>query len=210
MYRVLLALGLGLLAATAARADFGPPKGGKSITVDHKITTAKAYPDYAFYTIFGNGKAAKITAVKLDPKTPIEIKGAGNAGVTRVGYLVAVPKNASKAYGTEKEFHEALKIGKVEGFVQTKGRLDSTQLVKDTDKRARVLVEHKLTSIDAKNGIVLDTKKGGPAPGKPEEEAAPGVTAYTPRGGLWVAGAAAFAALTLGGLWVAGRSRRKV
>ena len=211
MSRVLLALGLGLLAASAVRADGLPPKGVKTVAVDHKITTDREYPDYDFYTVFGSSRAAKVVAVKFDPKTPIEIAGGGNFGVTRVGYLAAVPKDAAKKYDTEKEFHDALKTGKVEGLVRTKGRLESVQTVKDTDARKSVLVEHKLTSLDAKGGIVLDTKKDD-APDKKEspDEDAPGVTAYTPRGGLWVAGGAAFAAVTLGGLWAVGRTRRKV
>jgi hypothetical protein len=39
------------------------------------------------------------------------------------------------------------------------------------------------------------------------EDATPTASA---RGGVWVAGLAAFAAITLGGLWLAGRSRRKM
>ncbi len=207
MSRTLLALGMALLAAHAVRADGLPPKGAKRVVADHKITTEKEFPDYAFYTVIGKGV---VTAVKLDPKTPVEIPGAARgAGIGRNGYLVAVPKGAEKAYGSEKEFHAAIGAGKVEGQVRSKARLDSADTIKDTDKRDTITHEHKVEKVD-KDGIVLSTKRDVAAPEKKDSpDAEDGVTAYTPRGGVWVAGAASFAALTLGGLWAVGRSRRK-
>ena len=94
--------------------------------------------------------------------------------------------------------------------------------MKDTDKRDTIVKEHTFDKIDGA-AIVLITKKdeGAPEPKKDgdkkkdsddedEDPVTPGVTAYTPRGGMWMAGLAAALALTLGGTWLIGRTRRKV
>lgn len=218
MSRVLLALGLGLLAASAARADGLPPKGSKRVTLDHRFTAEKEFPDYRLFAVVGGqGAKATVTPIKLDPKTPATLPGAGrSAGIGRSGTLVAVPKDAEKNYATEKEFHEAIKLQKVDGLVRARANFDNASTLKDTDKRDTIVHEHKIEKVD-KDGITFSTKRDADAPEKkdgdkkePSDEDAPGVTAYTPRGGLWVAGVAVFAAVTLGGLWVVGRSRRKV
>ena len=72
-----------------AQADGLPPKGQKRVVVDHKITTDKEITDYTFYTVIYGGKGGpKVTEVKLDPQTPIEIPGAkrimSNAVISRL------------------------------------------------------------------------------------------------------------------------------
>ena len=127
MYRTLLVFGVGLLAATVAQADGLPPKGQKRVVVDHKITTDKEISDYTFYTVIYGGKGGpKVTEVKLDPKTPIEIPGAKRTGVGRQGWLVAVPKDAAKKYDNEKAFIEAIQKSKVEGLAPAR-RATSTR-----------------------------------------------------------------------------------
>ena len=227
MKRTFAVLVLGLLAMSGARADVAPPKGFKRVTLDNKITTDKEYPDYVFFTVIGGGKAAfggknplgaaeGVTQVKLDPKTPIVIPGAGRgAGIGRQGHLVATPKDAAKAYGSEKEFLAAVRNGKVEGMIRAKPLLDAITTVKDTDTRTTVVQEFKLEKIDEKDGIVLTRVKEG-EPEKPEkkdgekkeEEELDPATALAPRGGMWVAGLSASLAVVLAGLWLASRSRR--
>src|SRR4051812_29248211 len=109
MSRILSALALGLIVTPAARADLPPPKGTKLIPVENKITTAKDYPEYAFYTVSLLQKEA--TPVKLDSNTPLVF-----TPVYRSASLVAVPKNAGKSYGSEKDFLAALAKGKVDGM----------------------------------------------------------------------------------------------
>lgn len=219
MSRSFLVLAVGLFAAAVAQADGLPPKGFKRVVVDHKITTDKEITDYTFYTVIFGGKGGpKVTEVKLDPKTPIEIPGAKRTGVGRQGWVVAVPKDAAKKYDTEKAFIEAVQKSKVEGMARTKGNLDSASSVKDTDPRSTIVREHAFDKIDGAT-IVLVTKKdeGASEPKKggdkkdsaeEDEDGAPGVSAYTPRGGLWAAGLAAALAVMLGGFWLAGRNRR--
>ena len=217
MSRALLALSLGLLAAGVAQADGLPPKGLKTVPVDHKFTTEKEWADYDFFAVSGGkGPRAKLTALTISPKTPGVFPGAGRTGIGRLGTLYAVPKSAARNFDSEAKFHDAIKLGKVEGIIATTTRLDSQTAIKDTDQRTVVVREHRIEKIDANEGIVLATKKdedrkpGGGKDSPDDGEDVPGVTAYVPRGGLWVAGLAAFAAITLGGLWLAGRSRRKV
>jgi hypothetical protein len=221
----LLAFGVLLVVAGVASADVAPPKGLKRVTLDNKITTDKEYPDYEFFTVIGRGGVGKggfgkakggdgVTAVKLDPKTPIEIKGAGRgAGIGRLGYLVAVPKDSGKKYASEGEFHQAIRDGKVEGLVRAKTQLDALTTIKDTDTRTTVTREYKLEKIDPKEGIVLtavkpDGDKATPPKGEEGEE---GLAAgYAPQGGGWVAGVAATGAVVLFGLWFARRGRREL
>jgi hypothetical protein len=206
MYRALLALSLSLLVASATQADVRPPNGFKRVVVDHKITTEKEIPDYTFYTVLYGGKGGpRVTEVKFDPKTPIEIPGAKLTGIGRQGWVAAVPRDAAKKYDTEKAFIEAMQKSKVDGLVKTRN-LDSADTVK----------EHAFEKMDG-SSIVLVTKKDPGAPEKkdgdkkdsPNEDDAPGVTPYTPRGGLVMAGLATALAVMLGGAWLAGRARRK-
>jgi hypothetical protein len=227
MKRTLGVLILGLLVVSIARADVPPPKGSKRVTLDNKITTEKEYPDYIFFTVIGGGgkaggfkgdgnaaaMAKGVTQVKFDPKTPIVIPGAGrSAGIGRQGHLTAVPKDAEKGYGSKDEFYAAIRAVKVEGQVRAKTNLDAITVVKDTDTRTTVVQEYKVEKVDPKDGIVLKWIKDGDAKDKQEETAdetpgEPGVTAYTPRGGLWVAGMIASLGVLLAGLWLVTRCR---
>ena len=218
MCRVLMTLTIGLLGAGAVFADLRPPAGLKNVPIDHKFTTEKEYPDYLFFTLSGGtGPRARLKEVTIDPKTPGLFPGAGRTGIGRLGKLVAVPKDAAKKYDSEEKFHAAIKDEKVEGMVKTSTRLDSQTQIKDTDKRTVVVREHSIEKID-KDGIVLKTKPDEVAPEKKDsgkdspddEDATPSVTAYTPRGGVWVAGLAVALAALFGGTWLVGRSRRKV
>jgi hypothetical protein len=220
MKRTLAVVVLGLLVVSIARADVPPPKGSKRVTLDNKITTEKEYPDYIFFTVIGGGGPGPggfgkkkgsdgVTQVKLDPKTPIVIAGAGrSAGIGRQGHLTAVPKDAEKDYGTKDEFLAAIRGGKVEGQVRAKTNLDAITVVKDTDTRTTVVQEYKVEKVDPKEGIVLTRVKDGDPKDKEEETAEePGATAYTPRGSLWVAGMIASLGILLAGLWFVMRCR---
>lgn len=214
MNRLLAAMVLGLFLVGVVRADIPPPKGLKRVTVDHKIVTDKEYPDYVFFTLIGGGKTGgTLTAVKLDPKTPVVITGAGRGGIGRLGSFIGVPKDAATKYDTEKDFHAAIKEGKVEGLVKAKKNFDAFTVVKDTDTRKLIVMEYSLDKIDAKDGIVLtakteETPKKDPPPEESDIPTDDGIaTAYTPRGGVWVAGLAGSAALVFGGLWVVRRNR---
>lgn len=196
--RTTLVVALFALAVATARADVPPPPGLKRVSVDHKIETTKEFADFAFYTITG---FEKVTEVKLDPKKPHTIEGKGRGGPFQFCTLVAVPKDAAKAYPTEKEFHVALSKDKVPGQIKAKEDFSSLTTLKSTDARASVTVTHKLEKVTAKDGFVFAAQEKKGAKPEVEEEAA------RPRGGLWVAGLAATAGLVLGGLWLAGRSR---
>jgi hypothetical protein len=232
MNRVLGVLVLGLVVAGVAHADVAPPKGMKRVPLDHKITTDKEFPDYRFYTVIGGGgkaggpkgnpvaSARGVTEVKLDPKTPIEIKAAGRgAGIGRQGLLVAVPKDARKNYASDEEYLAAIRLGKVEGQVRAKTNFDAITTVKDTDTRTTVVYEWKVEKIDPKEGFTLKSPfgdvpkatppkdgKGGDEPEEfdDEDDAA---AAYTPKNAAWVAGLAAMLGLVFAGLWLARRGR---
>jgi hypothetical protein len=207
MTRVVGVLALGMLVVGTVRADVAPPKGLKRVVLDNKITTEKEYADLAFFLVSGGDK---VEPVKLDPKTPLVIEGAGRGGRFRFVQVVAVPKDAAKNYDGEKAFHAAIAAGKVAGLVKSKGGFSTLTAIKDTDTRKTVVEEYKLEKIDPKEGLVFTAAKP-PAPGsappkdggKEEDE-----TAYTPKAGLWIAGVAATAALVFAGIWLAGRGRR--
>lgn len=215
MSRLLAVLVLGVLAAGIAQADIGPPKGFKRVTVDYKIAAEKDYPEYQFFTVIGGsgGKGAKgrgVTEVKLDSKTPVMIAGAGRAGIGRLCSLVAVPKDAAKSFDSEGEFHEAIRTGKVEGMLRAKNTFAPFTNLKDSDNRKLVVTEYSLSKVNAKEGIVLVVKEAGSKGGSEESGESGAVTAYTPRGGMLIAGLAAALGVMLGGLWLAGRGRRRV
>src|SRR5207253_9928058 len=102
MKRLLGVLAVGFLVAGVARADIPPPKGFKRVALDNKITTDKEYADLAFFLVSGGNK---VEAVKLDPKTPLVIEGAGRGGRFRFVQVVAVPKDAAKKYDSEQVVH---------------------------------------------------------------------------------------------------------
>jgi len=190
MTRPVLAAALAvLLVAGGVRADLAPPPWLKRVVVDHKITTDKEYPGWMFFTVIGE----TVSAVNLDPKTPIEIKGAGRNGIGRLGCLVAVPKGAEKKYASEKEFHEAIRQGQVEGLVADKTDLDSVATVDATDPRTTIVKEYVLSEIDAKEGIVLKAKDVEKPKDSPDA--------------VWIAGLAGALAVVFAGLWLARRNR---
>lgn len=222
MCRALLALGIGLLAAAAVRADIGPPRQPvRVVPLAHKITTDKDYPDHLFFVAALDGPTRTVTqvvAVKLGTKTPLEIPGAAKAAdANRECVLVAVPKAALKGYATEKAFLQALVKGAVEGQVQSRVTFAATAPVLGAG--GRETAEWKLERIDKDEVVVKvpadprPARKGGPNGNAPEDENDPEsnalVPATAPRGGAWVAGSAAALALTFGGLWAVGRTRRK-
>lgn len=201
MSRTLAVLVLGALAVSFARADIPPPKGLKRVNLEHKITTDKEFGDYVLYTVSGGDK---VTAMKLDPKTPATITAGG--GRYRTATLVAVPKGADKKYDNEKDFLAAVAKGTVEGMLKAKTTFDAITTVKDTDTRTKIVNEYTLDKIDPKDGIVLTAKKEGK---EGPEEASDGSDAVvaSPRGGTWIAGLAASLGLLLAGLWLATRNR---
>lgn len=221
----LLAVAAVLAVAVPAPADIAPPipKGFKRVPLTHRVVTDKEFPDYALFTVEvidsfrGNTRSA--APAKLDAKTPLSLTTTSGASVSRSYELVAVPKDAGKKYATEKEFHKAVADGKVPGQVRSKTIISggSSRDVKDSDPRKAVVEEYKLEKIDAKDGVVIKSATpaaAGSAPPKdspkPEEEEEAAAAGYAPRGGVWVAGLAAAAAVVTAGLWVARRGRREL
>jgi hypothetical protein len=209
MCRMLLALVVVALVPGAVRANAGPPK-GKVIPVELTITTDKEYPEYNFYLV-----GEKPVPVTFDPKTPIVLKD--KPGTQRTYRLYGIPKGSEKPFDTDEKLVRALTVnGEIKGRVQVEEYLEAHVRVPEADKRTRIVRESRVTKIDTKTGfIVLTTKdvepkKDGGKKDSPDEDESPGATAYTPRGGLFVAGLSAALAVTLGGLWFLGRARRKV
>jgi hypothetical protein len=200
---------LALLAAASvaqvALADVAPPKGQKRVVVDYRITTEKAIPGYEFYTVFGRKDVA---LVKLGPKSPLLIKGAGRGGAARFGALTAVPAGSRKKYAGEKEFHDAVRANKVEGQASAKNGLSAFAVVKDTDPRDTIVVEYAFEKIDGKQIVLREKGKANPGGEEDSPNDAPAATAG-PRGGAWVAGLAAALGVMFGGFWLAGRARRR-
>ncbi|MCI0700491.1 MAG: hypothetical protein L0241_05360 [Planctomycetia bacterium] len=213
MYRTLAVLILSALLVSVARADIPPPAGFKRVTLNHKIETDKEYPDYLFYTAAGE----KVTLVKLTPKTPVVISGAAAGGRFKTTLLYAVPKDAGKNYKSQKEFHKAILDENVKGLLRAGIPFSGITEVKVNDTRKVVVEQWKLEKLDKKgeeiviNPVKKDKKpKNAPEEEEETDERESPTTAYTPRGGVWIAGLACFAAMTLGGLWLAGRGKRKV
>jgi hypothetical protein len=213
MNRFFAAAAVAALAAGLVVADVPPPAGFKRVQVDHKITTDKDLPDYEFFTLIGKDR---VSAVKLDSKTSVEILAKDRGGRFFGCTFVAVPKESGKNYASEKEYFAAIAASKVEGLVKAKQTFGTQMQVKDSDPRDKTVTEYKLDKVD-KDGIVLVVKKDEPnkdAPKKdggkdaPDDGDAP--VATVPHGGTLVAGLAACAAVLLGGFWVVGRIRHKV
>jgi hypothetical protein len=205
MYHGSVALTAVLLATGVAAAN-APPSPGRLIPVEHTVTTDKEYPDYDFYLIDPGNK--KVVAVKFGPKNPIELKA--KPGESYSYRLAGVPKGEEKNYANEEDFHSTL--GKEGGAHQSYARryFESSVSAALTDKRDRIVREHKVEKIDAKESIiVLTTKDVESKKDAPEDDDAPGVSAYAPRDGTLVAGVAASLAVMLGGLWLAGRVRAR-
>lgn len=183
------ALLVGLITATAARADVAPAKGLKRLPLEHHIATEKDFPDLDFFAVSGD----QATPLKLDAKTPATVRAGG--GRFRVAELVAVPKDAAKSYPTEKEFRTAVAGGKVPGTVRAKTVFTAFTEVKDSDPRKVGVMKYKLEKIDEKAGLVVVQVKDEP---KPEEEEARNAPASRPVAlGLALAGCAGFAGLVV-------------
>jgi hypothetical protein len=202
-----------LLAVAAGRADLLPP-GTKNIPIEHKIESDAEHPDWVFFVVEGSGGVKKVA---LGPKTPIVIPGSSAVGAGpvprpgekertipyRAAAVFVVPKDAAKAYKTEKEFHAAVEEGKVDGMRPVNGHFFDHENAKATDPRKAITKRYKLAKIDAKGGATLEPVKDERAPGKEEEEQAAGRFPWV-AAGLGLAAVVGFA-----GLWVAGRARRK-
>lgn len=218
----LLAVTAGLLIAGTALADIPPPipKGFKRVPLSFRVVAGAEFPDYTLFTVESVRQIRETTRTaspaKLDAKSPLTLTTSSGASVSRSFELVAVPKNAGKAYGTEKDFHKAIAEGKVAGQVKASTTFQGASSIelKDNDPRKEVVKEFKLIKIDPKDGIVL-TEAEAPkkAPGGSEEEDEPtspdAPAALTPRAGTLVAGLAATAGVVFAGLWLTRRGRRE-
>lgn len=143
--------------------------------------------------------------MKLDPKNPLTIEGAGRGGIARLCSFVAIPKDAVKTYGSEKELHAAVRDGKVAGMAKCKEGFFPFTEVKESDPRKLIVVKYTLEKVDAKDGVVLKQVREDGKPGGEEEETAPiaaaerGMPAF-----YWLAlGLAASGVLGFAGLWLA-------
>lgn len=198
-----------------------PPKGKKYVAVSNEVAVAKDVSGYVFVkqvNTFPGGR--KPAYSKVDLKSD---KATAIPEPARRTYVVlfAVPQDAAKEFKSDEELFDALGAKKIKG-VSSIG-FSSTATVSDTIKADTVKWTTTITAIDDKGikkkveGEGYEEPKKAPTTTKDgpddEDEApsdAPVTTVQAPRGGVWMAGLAAFAALTLGGFWLAGRTRRKV
>lgn len=216
MNKFLTALVAGLLVAGAALADIAPPpppKGKKYVGVSNEVVLGKDVSGYVFVTQVSTFPARGQTFAKAELTATKAVAMPAAARRTFVE-LLAVPQDAAKEFKTDAELFDALKADKVKGVHRL--AFGDSATVDDAVKEKTVKWTHTITAINPKDGIKEEVKgegyeppaKKGGAPDKEEEDDAPVTRA--PRGGVWVAGLAAFAGVLLGGLWVAGRTRRKV
>jgi hypothetical protein len=218
----LTAAALSLLLVGTATADIPPPipKGFKRVPLSHRITTEAEFPDYLLFTV-QNVRQIRETSrtaapAKLNAKTPLTLSTGAGASVSTSYELTAVPKDAAKSYPTEKEFLKAVAEGKVAGQLTSKTLIEGSSAtnIKDNDPRKEVVREYKLVKIDPKDGVVITTseaiKKNSEGQCDEEDVALDSPVTEPARGGVWVAGFAASAALVFGGLWLARRGRRDV
>lgn len=224
MRRLLSVLMLAAFAG-AAVADVPPPpppKGKKYVNVSNEVLLGKDVSGYVFVkqvnTFPGGGKPAS-SKLELSTTKPTAIPEPARRTFVN---LFAVPQDAAKEFKSDDDLFDALRTKKVKGAVSI--GFYNTATVSDTVKGDTVKWTTTITAIDEKGiktkveGEGYEEPKKGKGPNTKdgpddEEEAAGGAptpTAQAPRGGVWVAGLAAFAALTLGGFWLAGRTRRKV
>lgn len=217
MHRAFLALGLSLLIASAARGDARPPpppKGQKYVNVSSEVVLGKDVSGYVFvtqtFTSNGGGRpSSKFAKLELTADKAVALPTGARTSVT----LFAVPEDAAKEFKTDAELVEAVRTNKVKGVHNVMCR--GTATVSDAVKGNEVKWTYTVTAVNPKDGIQTKVEGEGYEPpaakkgGDQHDEDAPGVTAYTPRSGLWVAGVAACAGVKLGGFWLVGRSRRK-
>jgi hypothetical protein len=207
MNRLLALLAVGLLAS-AATADVPPPpppKGTKYVTVDVEVVLGKDVSGYVYVqrVVSGPGRP-RVTFTKLDlTADKAAALAAGGRRTDRT--LFAVPRAAVAEFKTDADLFDALAANKVKGAHDI--GFAGTATVSDTVKGDTVKWTYTITAIDAKDGIKTKVEGEGSKP--PEVESGKKAQPPTPVR-LWVAGVAAFAAVTLGGFWVAGRTRRRV
>lgn len=225
MNRLLALLTVGALALPAL-ADIPPPpppKGKKYVSVSAEVVLAKGVTGYTFVQQVGTGPGRPMFTHEKLELTAGKAKAMPAGGRRTYVSLYAVPQDVAKEFKTDAELFEALGANKAKGAFRL--GFPGTATVSDTIKGDSVKWTYTITAIDAKTGIKTKVegegyeepkggakkdgaKKDSPEDESEDEEDAP--TATAPRGGTWIAGLAAFAALTLGGLWIAGRGRRKV
>jgi len=207
--RRVIALTAVLALGLTALADIGPPPGIKRIPYEARILVSKDVTGYLFFAVSGGDKA---TPVKADEKTAGSVKAGG--GRYRSAELVAVPADAEKKFGSEKEFHAAIAKGKVDGLVKAKRTFNAFNDVKEADTRKSIVEEFTITKVDEK-GITLEAAKPakGDSPKNAPDESEPAEdlpsSAMRPQGGWIVAGIAAFFALALAGLRLVGYFTRR-
>jgi hypothetical protein len=220
MRRVLSVLVLAAFAGVAV-ADVPPPpppKGKKYVSVNNEVLLGKDVSGYVFVkqvTSFPGMPKPSYEKLELNATKPTAIPEGGRRTYVT---LYAVPQDAAKEFKSTEELGKALSAKKVKGAFSV--GFTSTATVSDKIKGDSVKWTTTIAAIDDK-GIKKKVEGDGfeepkpkapknPKDGPDDEDDAPATTAQTPRGGVWVAGLAAFAALTLGGFWLVGRTRRKV
>jgi hypothetical protein len=219
MMRLLGALILGLLLTAVGRADLLPP-GTKNIPIEYKFEADKDYSEWVFFVVRGSGGVQKVA---FDAKTPIVIPGSsgvGNGPISRPGEkrreipyrasaLAAIPKDAVKKYGTEKELHAAIEDGTVEGMIRVPNNFYDHENAKATDPRKSIAKQFRVTKINKdmpKEGIVLEEIKPAGGPDKPpteESEMSSSPTTFT-----WIViGFAVAAVVGFAGFWFSRHGR---
>jgi hypothetical protein len=220
----LLALMLVGLVAGDAVADIPPPpppKGKKYVSVNAEVILSKDVAGFMFVQQVSTGPGRpKFSYEKLE-LTAGKAKAMPAGGRRSYISLIAVPQDAAKEFKADADLFAALETNKVKGAHRL--GFSSTATVSDTIKGDSVKWTYTITAIDPKEGI--KAKVEGEGYEQPEKKSRPGdkpekndfpeddpdaPVVSAPRGGMWFAGVAAFAALTLGGFWIAGRGRRKV
>ncbi len=154
MNRLLAVLVVGLGAGVAV-ADIAPPPSFKRVSVDYRITTDTAFPDHSFFALNPHNTA---TPIEFSPNSPLVV----DRGHPLAEYvLVAVPKDARRKYGSDKEFVAALIEDKVPGVLRAKEQFTTRGTAKHTFRGDRVTVEYKVEKLDPSAGLVLARVKGG-------------------------------------------------
>lgn len=198
-----------------------PPKGKKYVSVSSEVLLAKDVTGYVFVKQTGSGPGRPMFSYEKLDLSADKAKTVSTGGRRTYASVIAVPQDAAKEFKVDADLFAALEGNKVKGAHRV--GVSSMATVSDTIKGDSVKWTYTITAIDPK-GIKTKVegegyepppeKKANPAD-KPEEndspeEASDDVPTANARGGVWIAGIAAFAAITLGGLWLVGRARRKV
>jgi hypothetical protein len=223
MNRLLALLTVAVFAGVAV-ADIPPPpppKGKKYVSVSAEVVLGKDVSGYVFVQQVGTGLPRTNYSYEKLELTPGKAKAMAASGRRVFVSLFAVPQDVVKEFSTDADLFAALGADKVKSVRRLS--LPGTATVSDTVKGDSVKWTYTVTAID-KDGIKSKVEGEGyePPPEKkpkatdkpakndsPEDATEETAPTANVRGGVWVSGLAAFAAITLGGLWLAGRSRRK-